>query len=149
MAVKAEKWNDIGLLILRIGLGLVLLYYGSQKVLGVFGGSGFQAQLSKWEIERGIPTWLGILAITSEFAGSIAVMLGLLTRVAAFGMLCTMLTAAWFNLNRPGMAQDLLSGGSDANRFGFPFALACMAASLMLTGAGAYSIDRKLFKKGR
>lgn len=148
MAAKSDKYLDIGLLILRIGIGLIVLYYGSRKLFPILGGPGFQGQLNNWEVSRNIPRWLGILAIISEFAGSIGIMFGLFTRVAAFGIMCTMATAAFFGLSRPGALGGLSRGDSVVLPAVFyPAALMVVALALIFTGAGAMSLDKKIFKR--
>ena len=150
MAAKTDKLTDIGLLVLRIGLGAVLLYYGTRKVFPVFGSHGFQEQLAVWEMSRGIPKWLGVLAIVSEFAGSIGMIFGLLARLAGFGIACTMGTAFYFNAVKPGAWDQILSGnGQVAASVFFPLTLMVLALGLTLTGPGAFSLDRRLFKKGK
>lgn len=150
MAAKTEKLTDVGLLVNRLGLGLIVLYYGSQMALGVFGGDGFQAQLVSFEENLGAPRWLGALAIISAFAGSIGILLGLFTRLSAFGICCTMAVATYTGLSRPGSADALVSGDmSTLPQFYYPMALAFMALAITLTGAGSFSIDKKLFGKGR
>jgi putative oxidoreductase len=150
VAAKSDKWLDIGLLILRIGIGLILLYYGSRKLFPVLGGPGFQGQLNTWEVQRNIPRWLGILAIISEFAGGIAFLSGLFTRLAAFGVMCTMATAAFFGISRPGAIDGLGRGDSQVlSQVFYPMTLMFVALAIIFTGAGAFSLDRKLFKKGR
>ncbi|MEA2554615.1 MAG: putative oxidoreductase [Fimbriimonadaceae bacterium] len=150
MAAKTDKLLDIGLLILRIGLGLVVLYYGLQKGFGAFNGNGFQGQLDVWEAQRHIPKWLGVLAIISEFAGSIGVIFGLFTRIAAFGIACSMATAAFLGASRAGALAGLWDGDKMVPpTVLYPLALAFMAAALVFTGAGAFSLDRKVFKRGK
>lgn len=142
--------QDIGLLVLRIGLGGVLLYYGLQKAFGAFNGQGFQNQLDFFQERFGFPRWLGTLAIVSEFGGSIAVLLGLFTRVAAFGMMCTMAVAAFEGAQRAGMLSGLATGDRAAPpAIFYPLALMFMAMSLLLTGPGALSLDAKIFKRGK
>ena len=147
MAIKEDKLRDIGLLVLRLGLGGILIYYGLQKAFGAFDGNGFQLQLQSFE-ERGFPRWLGSLAILSEFGGSIAVMIGLLTRIGAFGIMCTMAVAAFTGVNRPGVLEGIWSGVRGAPQPVFyPLALMFMAAAVLLTGPGSISLDSKIFKK--
>jgi putative oxidoreductase len=149
VAIKDDKLRDVGLLVLRVGLGGILIYYGLQKAFGAFDGNGFQLQLQNWE-ERNIPRWLGTLAILSEFGGSIAVILGLLTRVGAFGIMCTMAVAAFMGASKPGAMMSIWVGerGSQSPVF-YPLAMMFMAAALMLTGPGGISIDSKIFKRGK
>ena len=149
MAAKGDKTLDAGLLVLRIGLGAILFYYGLQHMFPIFGGSGIQGQLNRWEIQHNIPHWLGLLAAISEFAGSVGVIFGLCTRVAAFGIMCTMATAAFFGATHGGAISGILHGDNTVLPTVFyPLALMFMAAALMLTGAGKFSLDAKVFKKG-
>src|SRR6185369_3418772 len=80
---------------IRLALGAVMIAHGSQKVLGTFGGPGFNAFISgstPFSFMR--PTWFWLSAAAfSEFVGGILVLLGLLTRVGAFFISCVMLTA--------------------------------------------------------
>lgn len=150
MASKADKFTDIGLLILRIGLGTVLLYYGLQKAFGVFGGMGFQNTLHVFQVSNGIPRWLASMAIIAEFAGSIGILFGLFTRVAAFGVMCTMATAAYFGYSRPDGLSGLIRGNPSIPPMTlYPTALCFVAAALIFTGAGAFSLDAKVFRRGR
>src|SRR6185503_7582148 len=72
---------------LRLTLAVVIVPHGAQKVLGWFGGHGFKNTL-QYFVGYGIPAPLALLAMTAEFAGPIGLALGLLTRVAAFGIGC-------------------------------------------------------------
>ena len=145
MASK-DKSTEIGILVLRVGLGLVLLYHGSQKVFGVFGGLGFQPTLETWEQVRGVPQWLGFLAIASEFGGGLLVMLGLLTRAFGFLIACTMATAAYFELTKPGALHALSEGRNTmVATYGYPLALALVGLALVFLGSGRFSLDQKFF----
>lgn len=68
--------------------------HGAQKALGWFGGPGFKATLDQFDKEMGIPAPLAVLAIAAELFGSIGLIVGCLTRIAAFGIACTMIVAA-------------------------------------------------------
>jgi len=150
VAIKGDKLQDVGLLVLRIGLGGVLIYYGCQKAFGAFGGGGFQGTLNFFQDSLGAPRWLGTLAILSELGGSVAVILGLFTRLAAFGMMCTMGVAAFSGFTRAGVVSGLMHGDHTAPAFTlYPTALMFMAFALVLTGAGGLSLDAKIFKRGK
>ena len=84
--------GSVGALILRLTLAVVLFPHGAQKVLGWFGGPGLKATL-QYFTSAGIPTVFGLLAIAAEFLGPLGLAVGLLTRVAAFGIVCVMLVA--------------------------------------------------------
>jgi putative oxidoreductase len=79
-------------LILRLTLAVVMFPHGAQKMLGWFGGHGFKNTI-QFFTSSGIPAGLALLAIAAEFLGSLGLAVGLLTRVAAFGIACVMLVA--------------------------------------------------------
>src|SRR4051812_30193715 len=85
--------NNSGPLILRLLLGGVFFPHGAQKVLGWFGGHGYSATMNNFVEHMHIPPVLAFLAIAAEFAGSIALILGFFTRIAAFGILSNMVVA--------------------------------------------------------
>lgn len=150
MAIKDDKLQDTGLLVLRIGLGGVLLYYGLRMAFGSFHGPGFQTQLAEFQTSVHAPRWLGSMAIISLFAGSIGVLLGLFTRVAAFGIMCTMAVAAYSGANRLGVMNGLWDGDpTSPPAVLYPLVLMFLAMGIVLTGAGAFSLDRKVFRRGK
>jgi putative oxidoreductase len=139
--------TDWGLLVLRIGLGLVMLFYGCQKMFGLFHGPGFGGILSFFQTKMGIPPLFGVLAIFAEFFGSLGVLVGLLTRWAAFGLMCTLAVATYFNAQGGALGNIFATGNpADASKVLFTFVLMMMAAALLLTGPGALSLDARVFK---
>lgn len=85
---------DSAAAIARIGLGLFILPHGLQKVFGWFGGHGIEGTVGFMTGQLGIPAALAYLAIAAEFLGGLGLLVGLLSRVAAFGVSVTMATAA-------------------------------------------------------
>ena len=72
-------------LILRLTLAVVIFPHGAQKVLGWFGGPGLTPTL-QFFASAGIPPVLAWLVLAAEFLGPLALAVGLLTRLAAFGI---------------------------------------------------------------
>ena len=124
---------------IRLALGAVMFAHGAQKVLGSFGGSGFNAFISgntPFSFMR--PTWVWLAAAAlSELVGGLLLIFGFLTRVGAFFIACTMLTA---------IVGVHWSGGFFASNRGYeyPLALLAMAIALMVSGGGQASIDKGL-----
>jgi len=124
---------------LRLSLAIVMIAHGGQKVLGLWGGPGFKAFTSgntPFGFMRPPWLWLGAAAL-SELVGGIFVGLGFLTRVGAFFIACTMLTAVagvhWPN------------GLFSANRgYEFPMTLLAIALALLIAGGGQASVDKSL-----
>jgi putative oxidoreductase len=89
--------NDLTLTIARVILSLVFLGHGSQKVFGWFGGLGFSRTLDVFEETMGIPPALTMMAMAAEVLGGLGLLAGLLTRVAAAGVLVVMIVAPLAN----------------------------------------------------
>jgi putative oxidoreductase len=85
--------NDIATTILRLVLGVIFFAHGAQKMLGWFGGYGFTGTMGFFTHQLHIPTIFAFLAIVAEFAGSIALLAGFCTRLAAFGIAVNMVVA--------------------------------------------------------
>jgi len=131
-------------LILRIALGIVFFAHGSQKLLGWFGGFGWQGTVGFFTQALGIPAPLAGLVILIEFFGGIAIILGLFTRPAAFGIAMTMLGAAFKVHLANGFFLDL-KGPKDGVEY--VFVLFLLSLYFVVKGAGTLSLDRVLFKK--
>ena len=63
-----------------------ILAHGSQQLLAWFGGRGFKGTLSDWKQKCRIPIPIGAIGIFTEFFGSIALFVGVLTRPFALGL---------------------------------------------------------------
>ena len=85
--------NSTATAILRLVLGVVFFAHGAQKMLGWFGGFGFSATMAMFTDMMHIPAPLAFLAIAAEFFGGLGLILGFLTRIAAFGIGMNMLVA--------------------------------------------------------
>jgi putative oxidoreductase len=120
---------SVGLLFLRIVAGSALVLHGLPKIKNPFGWMGETSTM---------PGWLQALAALSEFAGGMALVAGLLTPLAALGILCTLAVAVY---------KHMAKGDPFVGRGGYETALIYVAiAVLMLTaGPGRFSVDRILF----
>jgi putative oxidoreductase len=134
--MNQSRMLDFSFLFVRIALGMVMLYHGDQKFLNVLGeGKGWEATIAGWSDSRGFPMWLSWLAIISEFFGGLGLITGLFTRLAAFGVACTMGVAAYGHL----------TGGDGWGKVEFPFMLMLSAIAIILAGAGKISLDYLIF----
>jgi putative oxidoreductase len=135
--------NDFTVTIVRLVLGVVFFAHGAQKMLGWFGGYGFTGTMGFFTQQMHIPAPFAFLAICAEFFGGLGLIVGLLSRIAAFGIMCNMLVAIatvhvhnGFFMNWTGQQKGE----------GFEYHLVTLAALLivLVKGAGAFSIDRAL-----
>jgi len=126
-------------LILRLALAVVIFPHGAQKALGWFGGRGFTGTMENFT-KSGIPSGLASLAITAEFLGPLGIVIGLLTRVAAFGIACVMLVAI-FRVHTPHGFFMNWTGKQKGEGFEFHLLALGLALALIVGGAGAWSVD--------
>lgn len=129
---------------LRVILGLVMLPHGLQKTVGWFGGYGFDGTMGYFT-STGIPTILAFLVIASESAGSLALIAGFSTRIAALGALSVM-TVAGFMHSANGFFMNW-TGQQKGEGFEYHILAGAIALALVIGGAGRWSIDRLIAKK--
>lgn len=129
-------------LLLRLTLAVVMFPHGAQKALGWFGSQGFTPTIAFFT-GAGIPPVLALLVIVTEFLGPLGLALGLLTRVVAFGLLCEMLVAI-VTVHWPNGFFMNWTGTQQGEGFEYHLLVIGMALTLLMVGAGAWSIDRAL-----
>jgi putative oxidoreductase len=132
--------KDITPLILRLTLGLVMFPHGAQKVLGWFGGGGFNATLQGMT-GMGLPAAIVVIVMTAEFLGSLGLIFGFLTRLSVLGIISVMLGAIFTVHAQYGFFMNWM--GSQVGE-GFEYHLLALGVGipLLIKGAGAFSIDR-------
>lgn len=131
---------SFSLFLLRLALGVVVLPHGLQKVFGWFGGYGLEATLG-WFSSIGVPVVLGVLAIAADFAGALGLIVGLGTRIAAFGVGVNMVVAALLVHRSNGFFMNW-AGNQKGEGFEMHILAAAMALVVVIGGAGRWSLDR-------
>jgi len=141
--------NDAAALVLRLGLGIVMFPHGAQKVLGWFGGSGLAGTWGYMTGQMHIPAIFAALAITAEFAGSLGLIVGLLGRVAAFGIGVEMAVAAFLGGHVANGFFMNWSGHQAGEGFEYHILVVVIALAVMIKGSGALSLDRLVSSRSR
>ena len=133
-----------GMLVLRLGLGIVFFAHGSQKVMGWFGGPGLTAAYNMF-VGMGIPGVFAALDIIAEFFGAIGLILGFLTRVAALGIAVVMVVAVAMVHWPIGFFMNWF-GKMPAGAEGFEYHILAfsIALALVIEGGGRLSLDRAI-----
>jgi putative oxidoreductase len=126
--------NDVSLLFLRLALGGILWMHGAQKLLGLFGGHGPQPFVH-FVVSLGFPPAMGWLVIAVEFFGGIAVVLGVLSRLAALGIAVDMVVA----LVKVHLPNGFFLGGPNPG-YEYVLLLAVVAFAIVLAGPGRYAL---------
>ena len=132
-----SKQINVALTVLRLVLGSIFIAHGAQKIF-VFGFAGVAGAFG----HMGVPAagLLGPFVALVEFFGGVAIVLGLLTRLAALGLASTMVVAI--------ALVHAKNGFFNPQGFEFPLSLLGIALALITTGAGDYSVDALIRNRG-
>src|SRR5919206_2953785 len=127
-----------GLLLLRVVVGLTMSAHGAQKLFGWFEGpklGGVKAMLGNFGFR--VPALMALGLALTEFGGGGLFALGLLTPLAALGMVVVMVNA---------IALVHFKNGFWAGKGGYEFNLVLLAVSVAVaaTGPGRFSLDRAI-----
>ena len=139
--------NSVATFLVRVALGVVFFPHGAQKVLGWFGGHGFNGTLGFFTEKLGIPLVFALLAIAAEFLGSMALMFGLFTRVAAFGIAAVMAVAMTMHWQH-GFFMNWF-GNQKGEGIEYHILALVMAIYLVIRGGGALSFDGAISQKSK
>jgi len=131
--------STYGPFIARLALGFVMLPHGAQKVLGWFGGHGFTGTMQFFTGTMHIPMLFALLAITAEFAGALGLIVGLLSRVAAFGIATVMAVAITMHAAN-GFFMNW-AGSQKGEGIEYHILAIGLALVVMIQGAGKASLD--------
>jgi putative oxidoreductase len=127
----------------RVTLGIVFFAHGAQKMLGWFKGPGLKNSTKTLAEHMHIPVALGFLAIAVEFFGGVGLIVGLLSRIAAAGVVVIMLVAIVLVHGRYGL---FLNWFGDREGDGYEYHLLALALAIIVIvrGSGALSLDHFL-----
>jgi putative oxidoreductase len=137
-------WNpatDLGLLLLRLGVGGTFLGHGLQKVFGLWGGPGIDG-FAQFLQASGFAQSLTLAWVTGigELVGGAFVILGAVTPLAAAGLLGIMINVVLLKLGN-GFFLSSPSGANGLGGFELEFVLGLSAAALVLAGPGRIALD--------
>lgn len=131
--------NDLALFLLRLALGGVMWAHGAQKLLGLFGGDGSQTFVRQ-VVHLGFPPALAWLVIGVEFLGGIALVLGVLSRLAALAFAGEMAVAVWKVHAANGFFMNWHAAAGRGEGYEYPLVLGVVALVILLAGPGGYSM---------
>jgi putative oxidoreductase len=136
--VFVSGWGAAALLLVRVAMGVAFILHGWPKIQNP----------TSWMTAMGgedMPSFLQALAALAEFGGGIALVLGLLTPLAALGIVCQML-GALFLVHFPRGDPFVRSGGPS---YELPLIYLVLAILLIVVGPGRWSLDALLFGRNR
>ncbi|HZP02966.1 MAG TPA: DoxX family protein [Terriglobia bacterium] len=136
-----EEWAP---LFLRLSLGLVFLAHGAQKLLGWFGGSGWNGTMQYFTQTLHIPTVFAALVIVLEFFGGAALLAGAFTRWTALLLGIEMVVAALKVHLANGFFMNWANTPNAGHGIEFNVILVGALAALLVMGGGRLSLDAAL-----
>jgi putative oxidoreductase len=135
----SDNW---GITALRIVLGIVIFAHGAQAMLGWFGGPGISVTLQALTSYMGLPWIVALAVICIQFFGSIMLIAGAGTRVAAAGTIGIFIGMITYHVEH-GFFMNWY-GTNSGEGFEYHILVLGMSLTLLITGGGAFSIDRKI-----
>lgn len=139
--------HSLSTLLIRVALGVVFFPHGAQKVLGWFGGYGLAGTMGFFTGTLGIPAVFAVLAIAAEFLGSIALIFGALTRLAALGIAAVMTVA--MTMHWPYGFFMNWTGQQKGEGIEFHLLALAMALYLVIREGGALSVDGAMANRSK
>ena len=136
------------LTVLRLAPGIMISAHALQKVFGIWGGAGLDGIMGFFTGVVHLPVWLGYLVIATECFAGVGLILGLLTRVAAFALFCEMVGAVLLVHFPNGFFMNW-EAKMPAGTEGFEFHMLVVAIliAVMIKGGGAASVDGTLSER--
>ncbi|WP_295720466.1 DoxX family protein [Mucilaginibacter sp.] len=129
---KLGNYKNTGLLIIRVGLGIMFIYHGYPKLMGGVKGWEQLGESMKYVGIHFLPVMWGLLAAVTELLGGFLLIIGLAFRPACVFLLINLIVAALLQLRTAGLG-DAAHAIEDATMF----------AGLIFIGPGKYSVDKK------
>lgn len=127
-------------LILRVGLGGVIFAHGAQKLLGWFGGNGFDGTMGFFTQKMGLPWLVAFLVIIGESFGSVVLIAGLLTRFTAASFIVIMIGAITIVHWPQGLFMNWF-GQQSGEGFEYHLLVIAMSMALVIIGGGKWALD--------
>ena len=138
--------NDWTGLIIRLTLGLILFPHGAQKLFGWFGGPGFTNEMSFFTDTLHLPWLIAFLVIVIEFAGSLCFIAGFASRAWAVATIILFAGIIFTAHLEFGFFMNWF-GNQKGEGFEYFILMLGIAVSLVVSGAGRYSIDSWIANK--
>lgn len=129
---------SVGIAIVRVVTGVIMLAHGAQKLFE-FGIAGVTQGFAGMGVP--MPTIVAPLVAVLEFAGGIALILGVLTRFVSFALAIDMIAALFI--------VHLANGFFLPNGYEFVLILIATTTALVIAGAGAFSVDQAIANRRR
>jgi len=138
--------NDLTGLVTRLSIGIILLFHGSQKMLGLFGGYGFKGTMSYFTGTLHLPWIIGFLVIIIEFIGSLSLVAGFASRIWSGAVIILFSGIIYTSHLQHGFFMNWF-GDQKGEGFEFHLLVIGLAVATLINGSGKYSVDARLISQ--
>ena len=138
--------ENITALVARLALGIAIFPHGAQKLLGWFGGYGFNGTMGFLTGAAGLPWIIALLVILIEFFGALFLLFGFATRLAAFGIIVSFLGVVFTSHIHNGFFMNWYMQPNQGEGLEYFILLFGLAAISLIAGGGKASVDAAITK---
>lgn len=135
--------NDWTGLITRLTVGLIMFPHGAQKVFGWFGGPGFTNEMNFFTETLNLPWLIAFLVIVIEFAGSISLIIGFVSRIWSIAMIVLFVGIIYTAHLEHGFFMNWF-GNQKGEGYEYHLLIIGLSLITVINGSGKYSVDGKL-----
>jgi putative oxidoreductase len=139
--ILSTNTNNTTALIARLALGIVVFPHGAQKLLGWFGGYGFEGTMGFLTGQAGLPYIIALLVILIEFFGALLLITGFASRVAAFAILVNFAGVVITTHLHNGFFMNWYSEANKGEGLEYFILLFGLSLIVLIAGGGKASID--------
>lgn len=133
-------------LIARLALGITIFPHGAQKLLGWFGGYGFDGTMGFLTGAAGLSPIVALLVILIEFFGALFLIFGFATRIAAFGIIGNFIGVVLTSHLNHGFFMNWYNQPNQGEGLEYFILLFGLSIISLIAGGGRASIDAAINK---
>ena len=139
--ILSTNTNNTTALLARLALGIVVFPHGAQKLLGWFGGYGFEGTMGFLTAKAGLPYIIALLVILIEFFGALMLIFGFATRIAAFAILVNFAGVVITTHLHNGFFMNWYAEANKGEGLEYFILLFGLAVIVLIAGGGKASVD--------
>lgn len=131
----------------RLAIALSIFPHGAQKLLGWYGGGGFETTMGFLTAGAGLPWIIALLVIIIEFFGPLFLLVGAYTRIAAFAVIINFIGVVLTNTIHNGYFMNWAGVEGQGEGLEYFILLFALLFILAIKGAGAWSVDGRFWPR--
>jgi putative oxidoreductase len=143
----ATNEKSTSALLARLALGVVVFPHGAQKILGWFGGYGFEGTMGFLTGTAGLPWVIALLVILIEFFGALFLLAGFATRLAAAGIIGNFIGVVLTSNLQNGFFMNWYAQPGKGEGLEYFILLFGLAIISLIAGGGRASADAAIIKR--